>query len=213
MILSVRSFHTPSRAALAGRRAGHSPGRPRLAAPLPARIGGGLRETGGHAEAPVPSPSREPGPRADGSQTTTDRPPVGRSGAGRVVARTCLRRAGPPALRPGQGLRRPGLRPRTPGALGWTYPGNPSRPGGNQTAPAWSRSFVRWGAPPGPGRRGPAERCLREGMPAPVRASPSSWEKSGRRSCKAQVGVPPRTNVVHASEQPIRTGVQVDGGS
>jgi hypothetical protein len=54
---------------------GHSPtsfarhfaGRPRLAASLPARPGGGHRETDGHAEAPTPSPSREPGPTVEPS--------------------------------------------------------------------------------------------------------------------------------------------------
>jgi transposase len=47
----------------------------------------------------------------------------------------------------------------------------------NQTAPGWSRSFVRWGAPPGPAGRGPAERSLRDGMPV-HRSSPPSSSRS-----------------------------------
>src|SRR3954451_17321005 len=46
---------------LSGRRGVHLAARPHLAASLPARAGGGHRETGGHDEAPASSPSRSPG--------------------------------------------------------------------------------------------------------------------------------------------------------
>jgi hypothetical protein len=60
-----------------------------------------------------------------------------------------------------------GYPPWTRAALGCPSPAEtPRTPGGNQTAPAWCRSVRQWGAPPGPGGRGPAGRCLRDGMPA-----------------------------------------------
>jgi hypothetical protein len=40
--------------------------------------------------------------------------------------------------------------------------------GATRPRPPWSRSYVRWGAPPGPGGRGPARRSLRDGMPSPT---------------------------------------------
>jgi hypothetical protein len=162
----VRTFHTSSRAA-SGRRASHFAGRPRLAASLPARPGSGHRETGGHAEAPASSPSGSRGSRSNRAQTTTGRRRAGRSAAARRAARTSLRRAGPPALRPGTGLRRPGLLAPNPRRLrdAPTRSRDPSRTEGDQTAPAWSRSYVRWGAPPGPGGRGPDGWNLRDGMP------------------------------------------------
>ena len=80
-----------------------------------------------------------------------------------------LRRVGPPALRPGVDLRRPGLPALDPGCSGRpSRTAHPPHTTGSQTAPAWSRSFVQWGAPPGPGGRGPAGRSLRDGKPQPT---------------------------------------------
>jgi hypothetical protein len=112
-----------------------------------------------------------PGPDAAGAQPRS-----------RVAAR--LRRAGPPALRPGTGLRRPRLRHRTPATPGCPAGrGVPSRTGGNQTAPGSGRSYVRWGAPPSRPGRGPAERSLRDGMPLQPIGGPlfedHSWAVSG----------------------------------
>jgi hypothetical protein len=41
----------------------------------------------------------------------------------------------------------------------------PPRTEDDQTAPARSRPFVRWGAASGPGGRGPVGRSLRDRMP------------------------------------------------
>lgn len=51
----MRTFYTSSRAALAGRRAGHIACRPRLAASLAARPGGDHRESCRYAEARQPT--------------------------------------------------------------------------------------------------------------------------------------------------------------
>ncbi len=188
----VRTFPTSSRRAASGPlRAAR--GTPRLAASLPARRPRLRATTSRHDEAryrrgtaitglPV-STSRttaasRPATPADQATTTPRRAdstgrgrrpaaPAGRARAGPWPQRRCLRRVGPPALRPGDGLRRSGLLAPNPRRL-WDAPaatGYPSHTGGHQTAPTWSRSFVQRGAPPGPGRRGPAGRSLRDGMP------------------------------------------------
>ena len=59
----VRTFFTSLKRP-SGPHAGHFAGRPRLAASLPARAGGGHRDTGGHAEAPAILTIEEPGPSA-----------------------------------------------------------------------------------------------------------------------------------------------------
>jgi hypothetical protein len=83
-----------------------------------------------------------------------------------VHGQGCLRQAGLPALAPGDSLRRPGPPTLDPGALGSPgEPCDPSRAGGHQTASGGSRSYVRWGAPPGPARRGLAGTSLRDGKP------------------------------------------------
>lgn len=158
----VRTFHTSSRRAASGPlRAAR--GTPRLAALLPARRPRLRATTGGHDEArhrrgsaiaglPV-SASRTTAasrPAAPASQTTTAphgsgpigrgrqrTVPAGRGRAGPWPQGRCLRRAGPPALRPGDGLRRPGLLAPDPRRL-WDAPAAtayPSHTGGHQTAP------------------------------------------------------------------------------
>ncbi len=149
---SVRAFQ-------GGPQAGRSPARRlRLTAPAPA---------GAARRRPKPGTSRQGQHRASRVTLNTmaagARPP-------RAVHHghaLCLRQVGPPALRPGSGLRRPGLPALEPGQLRDAYRRSayPPHTGGNQTAPAWSRSFVRWGAPPGPGRCGPVGRSLRDGKP------------------------------------------------
>jgi hypothetical protein len=79
-----------------------------------------------------------PAGRASGP-TTRLRPPAARA------ARPGPRHAGMPAARPGRR----------------------SHTRGHQTAPGLSRSFVRWGAPPGQARRSPAGETCANGMPAP----------------------------------------------
>jgi hypothetical protein len=82
------------------------------------------------------------------------------------LPRPCLRRASGPTTRtwpPAVRASRPG-----PGRSGMPAPDLPPRTGGDQTAPAGSTPFVRWGAPPGPRGRGPAGRSLRDGMPSPT---------------------------------------------
>jgi len=85
-----------------------------------------------------------------------------RRGTGYAGQGLCLRRVGLPALRPGSGLRRPGPSGPGPGRL-WDAgpsPARPTRTEGHQTGSTRSRSYVRWGAPPGPGGPGPVgETC------------------------------------------------------
>lgn len=195
----VRTFHTSSRRPCGPLRAAR--GTPRLAASLPARRPRLRATASGHDEArhrrgsaitglpvnasrttaascPAASTSRATtaphgsGATSRGRQRTA---PAGRCRAGSWPQGRCLRRAGPPALRPGDGLRRPGLLAPDPRRL-WdasAATGDPSPTRGHQTAPTWSRSYVQWGAPPGPGRRGPAGRSLRDGMPDLALSGPS----------------------------------------
>jgi len=182
------------KAALRAAREGHFARRPRLAASLPARAGGGHRETGGHAEAPGVLTIEEAGPLPDRHRRAMGRRGADRSGTGPHAARARLRRAGPPALRPGQGLRRPGLRPWTRATPGCSARPDVLRTGGHQTASAWSRSFVRRGAPPGPAGRGPAEQSLRDGMPAQPTGSHRSAEYASRSLGTSTVKLRPETS-------------------
>ncbi len=62
-----------------------------------------------------------------------------------------------------------GLRPYDPGCSGMRAPrrGHPPHTKGDQAWPTWSRSYVQWGAPPGPGGAGPVGLGLRDGKHAP----------------------------------------------
>ena len=91
--------------------------------------------------------------------------PPYRSGA---TCRGSLRRAGSPTLHPehasGGRATRPG-----PGDSGMPKPGgSPSHTGRQPDRACPGKVGQTWGAPPCPGRRGPAGRGLRDGMPAQV---------------------------------------------
>ena len=84
-----------------------------------------------------------------------------------------------------------GLRPYDPGCSGMRAPrrGHPPHTKGDQTWPTWSRSYVQWGAPPGPGGAGPVGLGLRDGKHAPrkicgtVRPEGSNPLDLSRHSC------------------------------
>jgi hypothetical protein len=122
-----------------------------------------------------------------------------------VLAELCLRRAGPPALRPGHGLRRPGLRPWTEAPLGCAAEHRePSRTGGHQTAPAWSRSSGGALHLDQASAARPSEACSTGCRPS--REPPEPWEKSGRRSCEEPAPALPQTN----NDQRLGQGIYPD---
>jgi hypothetical protein len=89
---------------------------------------------------------------------------------------------------------------------------HPPRTKGHQTAPTLTRSYVRWGAPPGQGRRGPVGTSLRDGKPP----SPNCGSNlSGVRHKRLDVPRPQRQNrwplwmvCVHRIPGPPSTGVR-----
>ena len=100
-----------------------------------------------------------------------------------------------------------GLRPYDPGCSGMRAPrrGHPPHTKGDQTWPTWSRSYVQWGAPPGPGGAGPVGLGLRDGKHAPrkicgtVRPEGSNPLDLSRHSCPNAV---PRHAVLTARRYP-----------
>jgi hypothetical protein len=73
-----------------------------------------------------------------------------------IAVRTGLRRAGPPALRPGEGLRRPKGSAPNPGALEASGP--LSRAGGDQTELPTAREKPPWRSAARPDRAEPARQ-------------------------------------------------------
>ena len=108
------------------------------------------------------------------------------------LARPGLRRVGPPALRPGAGLRRPGLRP-------WTRatPGCPAEHRGPHPAPEATR----------PRREACATGCRHS------RERNEHWEKSGRRSSEMSSPAIPQTNNDQRSDQDMEPDAHVSGPS
>jgi len=111
--------------ALRAARGIHSVGRSRLAAPLPARADS--EHGGGRRARRSPRSSSFEAPGADAGLTDLRRGyscRIFRFDTGRQSSGTCLRRAGPPALRPGESLWRPGLPAPKPGRLRDAQPGS-----------------------------------------------------------------------------------------
>ena len=122
--------------------------------------------------------------KATGATSATSPARTSRRRALQPRAQPGLRRPRPPALDPeasgGPRAKSHSRNPNPPGgAPGTPAEASPSRTEGNQTAPSWSRSFVRWGAPPGPGGGGPVRGDLRDGKAPHLRRQPITSVLSG----------------------------------
>jgi hypothetical protein len=128
-----------------------------------------------------------PSPKAASTTTQIRRERRRRAIMGLTFSRMCRAATAPASrasgLRPRDGLRRPGRPALDPGAPGCRpRPAFPLPTEGSQTTPAWSRSYVPRGAPPGRGGHGPAARSLRDGILAEPRRVPRRVDQDGRPS-------------------------------
>ena len=155
----------------AGRHAGHScqPFAPLVAS---SRSASRHRDARLLPNTPKPRPSARCG-RSGLLTNADDGPPgesVGMPSTRRRRSRQTgsLRRAGSPTLHPGDASGGRATRPG-PGGSGMPKPGGyPSHTGRQPDRACPGKVVQTWGAPPCPGRRGPAGRGLRDGMPAQV---------------------------------------------